>query len=59
MKKLHRKLINHRKAANNLACKTFRNSEGKPYYTQQYIGGIDQWRGKPRGSARGQERGQR
>lgn len=37
MKKLHRKLLNHRKAANNLACKTFRNSEGKPYYTHHYI----------------------
>lgn len=37
MKKLHRKLLNHRKAANKLACKTFRNLEGKPYFTHQYI----------------------
>lgn len=37
MKKVHRKLLNHRKAANKLACKIFSNSEGKPYYTHHYI----------------------
>lgn len=37
MKKLHRKLLNHRKAANKLARKSFRNSEGKPYYSHHYI----------------------
>lgn len=31
----------HRKAANKLACKTFRNSEGKPYYSHHYIEDSD------------------
>lgn len=37
MKKLHIKLLQQRKAANKLACKTFHNLEGKPYYIHHYI----------------------
>ena len=36
MKKLHRNLLNHRKAANKRACLSYRNSEGKPYSTHHY-----------------------
>ena len=36
MKKLHRKLLNHRKVANKRACLSYRKSEGKPYSTYHY-----------------------
>ena len=36
MKKLHIKLLQQRKAANKLACLSYRNSEGKPYSTHHY-----------------------
>lgn len=36
MKKLHVKLLMHRKAANKRACLSYRNSEGKPYSTHHY-----------------------
>lgn len=36
MKKLNRKLLNHRKAANKRACLSYRNTEGKPYYSHHY-----------------------
>lgn len=36
MKKLHIKLLQHRKAANKRAYLSYRNSEGKPYSTYHY-----------------------
>ena len=36
MKKLHIKLLQHRKAANKRACLSYRKSEGKPYSTYHY-----------------------
>lgn len=36
MKKLHIKLLQQRKTANKLACLSYRNSEGKLYYTHHY-----------------------
>lgn len=36
MKKLHVKLLQHRKAANKRACLSYRNTEGKPYYSHHY-----------------------
>lgn len=36
MKKLHIKLLQQRKAANKRACLSYRNSEGKSYYTHHY-----------------------
>lgn len=36
MKKLHIKLLQQRKAANKLACLSYRKSEGKPYSTHHY-----------------------
>ena len=36
MKKLHIKLLQHRKAANKRACLSYRKSEGKPYSTHHY-----------------------
>ena len=36
MKKLHIKLLQQRKAANKRDCLSYRNSEGKPYYTHHY-----------------------
>ena len=36
MKKLHIKLLQHRKVANKRACLSYRNSEGKPYSTHHY-----------------------
>ena len=36
MKKLHVKLLQHRKAANKRACLSYRSQEGKPYYSHHY-----------------------
>lgn len=36
MKKLNRKLLNQRKAANKRACRTYKADEGKPYSTHHY-----------------------
>ena len=41
MKKLHVKLLQYRKAANKRACLSYRNSEGKPYYTHHTKTSLD------------------